>query len=93
MRVATLDLTPELFVEFAKACKNGPPRRFIVKDNPLPEDAKIIRVRLSLLHYPETLQLLIESESFEDVAKGTRPPELPQVVFSTQYDECTTMVA
>lgn len=86
MRVATLDLTPELFLEFAKACTGqGLTRRFLVKEHPLPDDAKIVDIRL---RYPRrhTLQLLVQSESFAEVPEGEKPPELPLVVFETVFD-------
>lgn len=87
-KLATLDLTPELFIELAKACKRGTPRMIVVKENPLPEDAEIVRVRLRPdRFYPDLLQLVIKSESFKDVPSGSSYPELPQVVFETIYDE------
>lgn len=46
MKIATLDLAPELFIEFCKLCKNGPSRRYIVKQNALPDDAEVVEVRL-----------------------------------------------
>lgn len=89
-KLATLDLTPELFVEFAKFCKQGPPRRAIVKENPLPDDAEIVHIRLRPdRYYPNLLQLVIKSESFEDVPVGSSFPELPLVVFETIFDKVT----
>lgn len=92
MRRATLDLTPELFVEFAKLCKSGLPRRIVVKENPLPDDARIVDIRLKDTLLPYTLQLVLESESFNEVATNPdsamppRLPELPLVVFETQSE-------
>jgi hypothetical protein len=83
VKVATLDLSADLFLEFSKACKAGPPRRFVVKENALPDDAEIVRVRY---YDPDRLRLFITSESFADVREGGEPPELPPVVFTTQYD-------
>lgn len=89
MRLATLDLTPELFVEFCKMAKDGPPRRCVIRQNPLPDDAQIKGVITNTGRWPMTLKLVIESESFTDVAEGDVLPELPLVVFETLYDECT----
>lgn len=87
-KLATLDLTPELFVEFAKFCKEGTPRMVVVKENPLPDDAEVVWVRLRPdRFYPDSLQLVIKSESFEDVPIGSHYPELPLVVFETLFDE------
>lgn len=89
-RLALLELTAELFVEFAKACKDGPPRRLRVKDNALPDDTAIISVEALWDRPPFTLALVLHSETFDEVPVGTRPPTLPAVVFETIYDEVTT---
>lgn len=90
MKLATLDLTSELFVEFAKACKGqGLSRRFIVKQNPLPDDAEIVRIQLRDPYEPHTLRLYVQSESFAEVEEGATPPELPLVIFETVIDEDT----
>lgn len=88
MRVAALDLTPELFVEFCKAGKQGGglARRFVVKENPLPDDAEIVRVGLATAFEPHTLRLYIRSELFAEVPDGQDPPELPVVIYETVYD-------
>ena len=87
MRVATLDLTPELFVEFSKACKGTFARRFTVKQNPLPDDAEIVRIGLRDPYEPHTLRLFITSEEFEDIPEGATPPELPMIWFETIHEE------
>lgn len=88
MKVATLDLTPELFAEFAKASgwRGGMYRRFKVVTNPLPEDAEVVAVELRDAYLPQTLRLVIKSETFADVPEGATPPELPLVTFETVYD-------
>jgi len=94
MKIAILELSPELFVEFAKACKKGPPRRFTVKANALPDDASIVRVGFtgdSQGLY--TLKLVVQSETFADVPNGEMIPELPAVVFETVNDECAKVAA
>jgi len=87
MKIATLDLTPELFLDFCKMCKDGPPRQIIVKENALPDDAKVVGVIVAKDRYPLTLRLVIESDSFVDVPEGELMPELPLVVFETIYDK------
>ena len=89
MKLATLDLSPELFVEFCKASKHGGgmARKFVVKENPLPEDAEIIRIGLAHDRLePQTLRLYIQSEQFAEVSDGAIPPELPLVLYETVYD-------
>lgn len=86
MKIATLDLTPELFVEFCRFCKDGPPRFTVVKENPLPDDAEIIDVRHHPHRWPHRLQLIVKSASFTDLSEGDEIPELPLVVFETVYD-------
>jgi hypothetical protein len=86
VKLATLDLTPELFVEFCKFCKDGPPRFTVVKENPLPEDAKIVGCSVNVDRWPITLKLVIDSSTFSEVAESERLPELPLIVFETVYD-------
>lgn len=94
MKLATLDLAPELFVDFCKVCKIGPARQFIVKENPLPDDAEIVRIGLARDGmWPQTLRLYIRSESFADVPDDADPPPLPLVIFQVVHAECTEMVA
>ena len=85
MRIATLDLTPDLFLEFCKACKQGEPRRFIVKENPLPDDVKLVGMRFAD-DEPLRIRLVLTSRTFAEVLKGSIPPPLPNVVFETVYD-------
>lgn len=92
-KLAILPLTAELFLEFSKACKDGPPRRFMVKENPLPDDVKIISIEAFWDRPRFTLALVLASESFEDVPEGVTPPEVPRLLFETIYDECTESVA
>lgn len=88
MRIATLDLTPDLFLDFCKSLKAGPSRSFKVKENALPDDARVIRVALR-----ETgtiagavWTLFIESEAFNEIGDGVIPPSLPQPVLEAVYD-------
>lgn len=89
MKVALLELTPELFVDFCKASKNGPPRRFEVVENALPDDAEVSAIAhmsdpLRLHH--GTVLLHIKSESFADVPEGGFIPKLPPIMFRTVED-------
>lgn len=87
MKLATLDLTSELFLEFSKVCMDGGglSRRLKVKANPLPDDVRIERVGMA--HNPPlTLRLYLTSETFAEVPDGIDPPQLPPVVFETIYD-------
>jgi len=86
MKLATLDLAPELFIDFCKLCKDGPLRQIQVKENPLPDDARVVGVIVAKDRYPLTLRLVIESDSFADVPEGELMPELPLVVFETVYN-------
>lgn len=80
MAEAILELTPELFVELAKASKGGQPRRFMVKSNPLPDDAEIVRV----YYMPNgNLGLWLSSAEFPD---SDQVPTLPPVMFETIFD-------
>lgn len=85
MRIASMDLAPELFVSFCQASKDGPPRYFRVKENPLPDDARVVAVAPLPDRYPMLWRLFIASDSFEDVPQGSVPPELPLVVYETVY--------
>lgn len=89
MKIATLDLTPSLLVEFSKACGNQPfARRFIVRENPLPDDAEIVRIGLADDGLePRTLRLYIKSESFAEVGEHVEPPSLPLVIFETVFEK------
>lgn len=80
-KIAVLPLTADLFLEWSKACRDGPPRRFVVKENPLPDDAKIVGVELFGNKQDLILALVVESESFEDVPADVAPPEVPRIPF------------
>lgn len=89
LRIATIDLSPELFIEFCKASsvQGRGARRFVIKENPLPDDAEVVRIGLKDTYEPYTLRLFIKSEQFAEVPEGGTPPELPLVVYQTIYDE------
>lgn len=93
MRIATLDLAPEIFMEFVQGSKDGPPRYFQVKENPLPDDARVVSVSPRTETCPMIWRLFIESESFADVAEGDVPPELPWITYEVVYAEASQMVA
>lgn len=83
MKQAYLYITPSLFVEFTKASQQheGKPRRFLVIENPLPDDAEVVKVE-SLFG---NIRLLIESQSFNDVDAGSIP-DLPPPIYRTVFD-------
>lgn len=83
MRVAALDLTPEIFVQFCMASKEGPPRRFKVVQHPLPEDARVLQMQIVNGH---NIRLFLTSELFEEVPENEEPPLLPSPVYETVYD-------
>lgn len=85
-KIGALDLTPQLFLEISQGFKAGGARRFIVKENALPNDAEIVRIGLSP-HRPDVVRLYIQSDSFIEVAEGAEPPELPLIVFETVFDK------
>lgn len=78
--IATLDLSPDLFVEFCKACKTGPPHRFEVIQNPLPDDTEVVDVEVSA-ESPFYLRLVLASTEFPE-----GKPALPLVILRTVYD-------
>jgi hypothetical protein len=78
MKAAKLILTPELFVEFAKVCKPGRPRRLYVKQNALPIDASIERLTIES---NGNIGLIITSQRFADVQEAGAIPILPAPVF------------
>lgn len=86
MRLATLDLSAEMFVEFSKAFKfEGLGRHFRVRDNALPDDAEVVRITFHP-YSPSILRLVLKSKSFTDVPEGADPPELPGIICETIYD-------
>jgi hypothetical protein len=92
VKVATLDLSTELFVEFSKASgmRGGLTRSFVVAENPLPDDAEVVAVEAHEVYAMGALPLLrlhIKSESYAEVAEGETPPELPLVIYRTIYEK------
>lgn len=77
-----LPLTADVFIEFSKAVKHraGFSRRFRVKENPLPDDARIVGVGGD----GHMLALIIESDTWQqdDPIAIQLPP-----VFETVFDE------
>lgn len=86
-RLATLDLSPELFVQFCLASQDGPPRRFLVIENGLPADVKVIDVTLVPLlgGSSSIIRLLLSSSKFEKVRE--EPAQLPAPVYKVVFDE------
>lgn len=84
MKRAILKVTDCLLIELLKGLQDGPQRRFMVTKNPLPEDAKPVRVGHD---GPGVLCILIESEKFDDVEKGKLYPDLPSPELTVFYEE------
>lgn len=92
MRVKTLLLTPQLLVAMLQSCKDGPPRRFIVKANALPDDATLVAVlQAEPTRITSDLVLWISSETFPEVTGQT--PALEPPIFETVFDESDAGVA
>ena len=85
MRIAALDVTAELLVEFVNASQYRGllPRAFFVKENPLPEDTKVVRVLGT--ECPGVIRLWLESSAFADIPDGQDPPQVPQIIYQTVY--------
>jgi hypothetical protein len=67
----SVELFLQLFTE-------GPHRAgYRVKENGIPEDAKLVNVRHA---WPNSIEVLIESESFGDVGVGEVVPEATPVI-------------
>lgn len=89
MRHATFDLTPELFLEFLRASKDDArPRRFVVKENPLPNDVEIVSIGLANTEFTDdaVVRLMLHSEHFADIPEGESPPPVPRILYETVYD-------
>lgn len=82
MKHAYLYVTPELLVELLKVSKmrDGKPRRFVVEENPLPDDTEVVGVDSS----GHCLRLLLESETFADVGVG-ETPDLPPPIYRSVF--------
>ena len=83
MKRAIFQITDCLLVHMFKAFQKQDDkwRVFRVKGNALPDDAKPIRC------WPcqdGVIEILIESESFEDIKQGDSYPTLPCVLFEVQ---------
>ncbi len=78
MGAAILQLTPKLFIELSKACKEGSPRKFVVREHPLPDDAEVVDIRRG---DDGQLQMIIQSQAFSGDGQI-----LPAVIFETIYD-------
>lgn len=79
MRRKILKISGALFVElFGK----GPKQVYQVIKDPVPSDARIIDVRFNGFGYPDLIEILLESESFDRVPAGESYPELRPVIQS-----------
>jgi len=76
-RYRIIPCTAEVLVSL---CKPGPPRLLQVTENPLPEDAQVVRATYSAER--DIVLVVIESESFKPVNEGDVIPWLPSPVLS-----------
>lgn len=89
-RLAILQVSPESFVEICKAGR----RSFSVKNNPVPNDARIVGVgpegsgNKLFAYNTETacVNIILESESFAHVPEGFAIPYLPCPVLMVEMD-------
>lgn len=86
-RRAALWLTPDLFIEFLKVSQGISPRRFAVRENALPDDAKVVWVLGDGGGIGRDIALIIESETFADVPVGETLPSLPSPIYEIVYDD------
>jgi hypothetical protein len=73
-RFRLLRITSELFVGlFTKGLHPG----YLVTKEPIPDDARIRNVRLG---WPDYVELVLESEEFEDLKEGDPIPSMTPVI-------------
>lgn len=76
MRFKRLIITAELFFDLFTSGVH-PPRTYRVDEDAIPSDARLVNVRHG---WPDALEILIESQSFEEVKQGDVIPELRPVI-------------
>jgi hypothetical protein len=77
MKFKRLLITPERVFELFTAGIHSPSAYVIDQAAAIPSDARLVNVRHA---WPSEIELLIESESFEEVKQGDVIPELNVVV-------------
>lgn len=75
---------------FAQMFKQGARVAFEVESSGLPADARIVEARLDLFDYPDTLALLVESETFGELAEGQLYPDIAPLMRTIVLPEETT---
>jgi len=89
MKRAVLEITDQLLIDMLKPFKHENKMYTILVENPLPPDAKIVRIEQHP-YWAENnicLGVLLESEQFKDVPPAEVYPRLPLPVFKTIYKE------
>lgn len=90
---ARLLVSDTLLVELLKGTKSGFGGSFVVLKNGLPPDAKIVNHGTELGSLGRVVEILVESESFDEIEEKSVPPELDPPVFkaifygSKKYDK------
>lgn len=88
-RRAILLVSGELLVQMAKRTPEHPYLQTVeVLDNPLPDDATIVRILASPWYAnPTEIAIVLESAEFDDIPDDAPPPTLPSPTFALRYHE------
>jgi len=84
MPYAALELTPDLFIAFAKHCHLNVAHQIRVIQNGLPDDVVVERVRLSRRN-THNVELILQSDAFPAVPEDAEIPLLQSPVFEVVY--------
>jgi hypothetical protein len=81
MRVKRLRISSELLCQLFTA---GAHHGYRVVEQPVPEDARVRNVRLG---WPDEMEVLLESETFDDVRQGDEIPFLTPILMNGVHAE------
>ncbi len=84
-RYACLEVGVDLLIGLCKK-GDGEPRCFRVIENEIPDDARIAGMQFPVnlnTGHPDTVRIMLESESFDKVGEGCVVPTLPNPVFES----------
>jgi hypothetical protein len=79
MKYKILRISPGLIFDLLSSGSH-PKESYSVTGDPVPNDAKLINAKLPVHGWPSTIELLLESSSFEDVPEGDKIPFLEPIV-------------
>ena len=83
LRVMTLEATADLLIQM---CKNRPDGWWWrLKENPLPDDARLIDVRYD--HDKRTMVMVLESEAWPEIDEGSLMSPAPTPIFESRYNQ------